>query len=167
MPKIYFTSGKVEDLEVNEEDFGRMVLKMQTSGMKLLRLKNGSLVPLNSNTIEIVTCDDFKKLVPEVVVVPIASTEAVCIVKEEPVEESKPIESASTTYDKEKKALAIIIEKSNCRHEPEKLTLTKIDGKKGCRYFYVCSFCGWRGRYVKAETLKVEDKEAAKTYSEK
>ena len=52
---------------------------------------------------------------------------------------------------------AEMIEKSNCKHEPEKLELFIQHTAKGIRYFPVCGFCGKRERYV-SESKIVEGK---------
>jgi hypothetical protein len=76
--------------------------------------------------------------------------------KKELSEEEKAIIAAEPKLDKKEvdpKApkvdpLAALIEKSNCKHEKEKLELYIQHTAKGIRYFPVCSFCGKRERYV-------------------
>ena len=172
MPKIYFTSGKVENLEMTPADLDNMIVKMKGGGIRLLKFKNGSYIPLNSNTIEIITCEDCVSITPPVIVPVIASTEAVGIEKEIEVLasiEPEPVvkeDGPKTTLQREQEVLAEIINKSNCTHGGF-LTYHKIDGKKGARYFQVCSFCGWRGRYVRGDSLTDEEKTNAKVYTEK
>jgi hypothetical protein len=47
-----------------------------------------------------------------------------------------------------------MIEKSNCKHEPEKLDMYMQSTAKGIRYFPVCSFCGKRERYVSEKKVR-------------
>jgi len=71
-----------------------------------------------------------------------------------------------TSQEREKRVLAELLEKSNCAHEPEKIIYFKVTGKTGTRYFPKCSFCGWRGKFVAAESLSEEVREAAQLYQE-
>ena len=71
-----------------------------------------------------------------------------------------------TSVEREKRVLAELLEKSNCAHEPEKIVYFKVTGKTGTRYFPKCSFCGWRGKFVAAESLSEEVREAAQLYQE-
>jgi hypothetical protein len=69
--------------------------------------------------------------------------------------EGKLPETEAEVEDKEPKKdpLADMIEKSNCKHEPEKLVLFSQHTAKGMRYFPVCSFCGKRERYVSEKKI--------------
>jgi hypothetical protein len=44
--------------------------------------------------------------------------------------------------------MAEMLEKSNCKHEPDKMVLYRQHTAKGIRYFPRCSFCGKRERYI-------------------
>lgn len=91
----------------------------------------------------------LKEIVPEQKEEPLAP-------KRELSDEEKAIIAAEPKLDKvqadpeapKKDPLEEMIEKSNCKHETEKLELYIQHTAKGIRYFPVCSFCGKRERYV-------------------
>jgi hypothetical protein len=91
------------------------------------------------------------------------SPEELAIIAE--VEGSLPKEEPKTEEPEEKDPLAEMIEKSNCKHEPEKLVLYTQHTAKGVRYFPVCSFCGKRERYVSEK--KIVEGDYAGTPNEK
>ena len=159
MPKIYFVSGKIEDVDIDEAEFDRLILRMQSSGIRFTRLKNGSVVPLNSNTMELITREGLAPRKPTVVKI----EESIPSIEEtiKSIEE----ENEPSPMDRERAALEEIVAKSNCTHAG-KLTVQKLEGKKGTRYFHVCSFCGWKSKFVKAEDLTETDKELAAIYQE-
>lgn len=166
MAKIYFVSGKIEDMDITRHELDRMILKMKTSGIRFTQLKNGSYVPLNSNTMELISAEGIEipiKVVEEVVI----DVEVPAPVELEIVEEVKKEIVPESAMDRERTALEMIKAKSDCTHDGDKLTICKIEGRKGTRYFHVCSFCGWRSKFVKADSLSDSDKEKAQTYSEK
>ena len=72
---------------------------------------------------------------------------------------------AKPTPSTPEEQLTKMMEKSNCKHEPEKMELYIQHTAKGIRYFPLCSFCGKRERYV-AES-KIVKGEYAGTPNEK
>ena len=186
---IYFASGKSETVDMDKREFDTMIIRMKTGGVRFLELPNGCMVPLNSNTIEYIDSEGhgkFRRPKPE----PTAEVAQVAVDKQiESVKqeiEAKKAELATeigvqnrenpaamqaqevnpiTGAEREKQIIAKILEKSNCKHEQSKLRWYKTVGKKGERYFQVCSFCGWRGKFVKAESISDEDKANAAIYA--
>jgi hypothetical protein len=178
--KIYFASGKVECANMTEKECTQMTARMMGSGVRFYDMRDGRWIPLNSNTIELI---DFE----------IRGLKSKSPVKEDPFSQdaiegrqtvslSAPVpdyvnpqatfeaEQAAAPPTREEKAkdiLAEIIDRSNCKHEQEKLCLMTVGSKKGQKFFYTCSYCGWRGRWVKAENLSEEEKANAKTHLEK
>ena len=97
---------------------------------------------------------------------PVKEPEPVVEEKAKPVEEVKeePKEEESQ-QEREDQLMATLVERSNCKHEPEKLELYSQATAKGVRYFPVCSFCGKRERYVSEK--KITDGSYAGTPNEK
>jgi hypothetical protein len=82
----------------------------------------------------------------------------------EKTEEDK--EPKLTDEQKAQKQMDDMIAKSNCKHEPEKMEMYQQQTSKGVRFFPVCSFCGKRERYVKADSLTEEQKLTAKVWAD-
>lgn len=161
MPTIYFISGNTKHIPV--EDFLTTTDRMISGGLKFTKLKDGDWIPLNSTTMEFISCQDMPKRKKIIYADP--EEEAKVIVSQEIVqrveEEKKSIE------DRRKAELSELLAKSDCKHEGDKLSVFKSDSKKGVRYFKVCKFCGYRERFIKEADLTTEQKENALFYQEK
>jgi hypothetical protein len=140
---IHFTSGKT--LKITQREMETMAPKLQAGGIRMYRTGKNCLIPLNSNTME------FIESVPEdePTVEPKPETAAKKPVKLAP----KPEEKTKGDQGREDDAMKELLEKSNCKHEPEKLSLYVQHTAKGVRYFPVCSFCGKRERYVSEKKI--------------
>lgn len=138
---IHFTSGKT--LPIEEVEFRNLAPKLNMKGIKTQYTKAGHLLPLNSMTIEFIEhIEDERK-----------SESAKPTIKEtEPVKEPEEVKTEEAPAEKPKEPkkdpMAEMLEKSNCKHEPEKMELYRQHTAKGIRYFPVCSFCGKREKYV-------------------
>lgn len=157
--RIHFSSGKT--LEITEREFLNISPKLNGKGIKTQKTKSGHVIPLNSMTME------YIEHIPEVADEAIdpepvlANSAPVAPVVEEPAVE-EPVKMKRKTSDE---ILADMMEKSNCKHEPEKLELYIQHTAKGVRYFPVCSFCGKREKYVSES--KIVNGEYAGTPHEK
>ena len=157
---------------MDEKQCTNMKLRMTGSGIRFYDLRNGKFIPLNSNTIEMI---DFERPTEEVKMLTVeemldSDTGQV------DMDDVPDYINPTATFEKEKAAappsreekaatgLATLIEKSSCKHELDKQELNKVGSKKGTRYFNVCSFCGWRGRFVKESSLTAEQRDNAKIY---
>jgi hypothetical protein len=165
MPKIYFTSGKT--LEITEYEFERIAPKLQMGGIRLYRTGQGNLIPLNSTTMELIekesTIDAFVEAVEEAEkLVEGAKDETVKETPEPtkaPEKEEKTVEEVEapkkeTQQERQDKMLAELIEKSNCLHPRDKLEMKYQETKAGKRYFPVCTFCGYRHRYISIKKVR-------------
>ena len=160
--KIYFTSGKVVEREMDYAETKAMVTRMGGSGIRFYDMRDGRWIPLNSNTIELI---ESENLIVQRKPVPVEM--AAELTDREDPDATFEQEQLSAPVSREEKAdnvMQDIINKSNCKHEQEKLILSTVGSKKGDRYFYVCSFCGWRGRFVKADSLTPEEIDNATEY---
>jgi septal ring factor EnvC (AmiA/AmiB activator) len=181
--KIFFTSGKSEQVEITKTEFDKTIEKMKMGGVRFLVLPNGVHVPLNSNTIEYVDPEEHRRVRlqrqdnPTVEQHIDSIKEEIKSTKEElatemgvqdrerPAETQKNEVNSVTGAEREANILKEIIAKSDCAHEEDKLKLCKSVSKKGERYFWVCSFCTWRSKFIKAESLTQEQKDTAQTFA--
>jgi hypothetical protein len=142
---IHFSSGKT--LEITEYEFANMSPKLNSKGIKTQKTKSGHLIPLNSMTME------YIEHVPEdiICVLDIGDGEigelprtdaADPVLPEQDKQEEKP------KVKTQEEMMAEMLEKSNCKHEPDKMVLYRQHTAKGIRYFPRCSFCGKRERYI-------------------
>jgi len=146
--RIHFVSGKT--LDVNSYEFDNLPVTLNSKGIKVKRLSTGHLIPMNSTTmeyIEYIPDDEAKTEEVKVVVKKTTQTKPTmhgedAILK--PMKEAREKPKVKTNDEK----LAEMIEKSNCKHEPEKMELYVQHTAKGLRYFPVCSFCGKREKYI-------------------
>lgn len=168
MPKIYFTSGKT--LEITEYEFERISPKLQMGGIRLYRTAKGNLIPLNSTTIELIekestgggfektleTWEEKAEKVPLKDIKPEPKEKEVQTIAEEPEEPEEKVESAKpeTPQEKQDRMMAELIEKSECLHPRDRLQMMYQETKSGRRYFPVCTFCGYRHRYISIKKVK-------------
>ena len=155
MSTIHFISGKTQ--EVTVDDVTKLIDKLKYSGIRMMvdRRESSTLViPLNSTTIECieVPAEYIKKEEPEPTVEKITVGDK---------EEDKPKKSDEEKYQE---VMDEMIAKSNCTHQNQ--DIYKQETSNGTRYFPVCSFCGKRERYVKADSLSDEQKENAKEWKD-
>lgn len=83
----------------------------------------------------------------------------------EPTEDSEDEE----IVERRKAILDDMMAKSACKHDKQIIYYQMTTSKKGKttrRYFPVCEFCGQRMRYLKADSLPEDVKEAAKEWTE-
>jgi hypothetical protein len=133
--------------------------KMQQGGIRLYRVSNG-FVPLNSNTIEFIERVEDEPVKEK----PMEHGEEAIL--KPMVQENKPEEKKESDEEKAKRKMDEIIAKSNCTHPEEKMEIYQKATAKGIRFFPVCSFCGKRERYVKADSLTDEQKLNAKVWND-
>ena len=161
MPKILYASGR--EVYISPKELDHTIVRMMNAGVRMMKIKSGNNLFLNSNTMDYIDNSDMVDYIPEdklkLEVPVVEKAEDVVIV---PVEEVKP-ESA---VQKEEKILEQIMAKGSCRHEPEKLVLKYKVGVKGKRYFNECTFCNWRSKFIKAETIAEAERAGAEQYIE-
>lgn len=161
---IHFSSGKTQEVSTGRLD--KFIMELKARGIKLMLDKNEKrnlLIPLNSNTIEFVI-DTIEAPVEEPTPVAPIVTEAQEVQQlQEILTEAKKakaeVESKKDVEEKRDDAMAELMAKSACTHENTRIF--RHDTTKGSRYFPVCTFCGKRERYVKADSLSEETRENA------
>jgi hypothetical protein len=163
MPKLLYASGK--EIYLEPEELHRLILKFQTSGVRMAKTRTGDILFLNSNTMDYIDVSDLKKnvalsvLEEPMVVLDATIGERVAEMVVVPKVEVNP-ESA---VKREQNVLAEIMKKSDCTHNGL-LKCAYTAGVKGKRYLHICSFCGWRSKFVKAESLTDAERESAEQY---
>lgn len=174
MIKIYFVTGKT--IEIDNYDFFKLGPKLTHGGLRVWRPKPDTMIPLNSAGIMMI-----KEIETEEEQEEQHSAEMERIIAEErkklnPTEqEETPIEPQPEKPEKKKsaqerndEALAYMKEMSECPHEEHDIYFSNSTvGRKRTpvkRYFPVCAKCGVREKFVKADSLPDEVKEAAKLY---
>jgi hypothetical protein len=155
MSKLVFKSGF--EIEFPQREWDLNIRKLKQGGVRLHMIEdkvNGLIaIPLTESSIERVMRgleeeEKYKRASNKIVGDPVIETDERLNI----VESDKP-EKKETKEEKNMRLLEIMKEKSSCKHESEKLVLHKQKTKNGLRYFYVCSFCGHRGRYEKKADL--------------
>jgi hypothetical protein len=137
---IHFTSGK--KLEINEYEYLKIAPKLKGGGIRLMQMTGGHLIPLNSNTMEMIEHIEEKVANSPIVI----NKKQTMGITELPEEQKEQVEKPKVKTAEE--VMADITAKSNCKHEPEKTELYIQHTTKGLRYFPVCNFCGKRDRYI-------------------
>ena len=158
MPKIYFTSGKT--IEISGKEYSKMAPRMQASGVRLYRTSKGDFIPLNSNTMELIELGEPEAMPKEVA----PSPEPMKPTKAEVEVMVEKVEKQETREDEQQRLLEEITAKSDCVHEEKEIY--KQSTTKGDRWFPVCTFCGKRDRFVKADSLTPAEKLNAKVWQE-
>lgn len=165
---IHFGSGKEQDIETGR--FDRFITELKSRGIRLMLDTNEErrlLIPLNSHTIEYVIEER-----DEIVEVPdedakedgLTVEEELEAIKAEAIAAKKEVDSKKDIEEKREDAMNEIMAKSNCQHV--EVEIFRHDTTKGSRYFPVCTFCGKRERYVKADSLTDEQKENAELWKD-
>jgi len=148
MSKIVFNSGK--ELEFPYEKWNETLVKLKTGGIRMLAINDKDLglvmVPLNSNNMEHIE----QGPAPEPKEKEVEVEQPVEEVKEEEPQEEKK----ETAQEKRDRLLEELKDKSNCKHPPELLELYRQETKTGTKYFNVCSFCGFRSRFIAKKDLE-------------
>jgi hypothetical protein len=154
---IHFTSGKT--LDITEREFNNIAPKLKNGGIRLVMTSKGDFIPLNSNTMEYI---EHTKEEPNGIPEQPVRQDGEEINAGRPNDEEKPAQIEETPkeevqeksiQERKEDALAELMEKSNCKHEPEKMVLHVQHTAKGVRYFPVCGFCGKRERYVSEKKI--------------
>lgn len=164
---IHFSSGKTR--EIGSEEFSKLPIKLNARGIKTMldRTEGRTLmIPLNSNTIEFI--EEIIEI-PEVTEEPVVEVDEVdelTAIKAELAKATEEVESKKDKEEIEKEKMDDMMAKSSCTHPEDGMVIYRHDTKKGSRYFPVCSFCGKRERYVKAESLPEEAKATAKIWED-
>jgi hypothetical protein len=164
---IHFTSGKTQEIETGR--FDKFVVELKQRGIRLMIDANDErrvIIPLNSNTIEFVE-ERIEKA--EVVEEPEVEEELDEIaelkqIKKEAKAAQDEVESKKDIEEKREEAMQELMAKSSCTHTDT--TLFRHDTAKGSRYFPVCTFCGKRERYVKADSLTDDQRENAQLWKD-
>lgn len=174
MVVIHFASGKTHEFEY---DWNNLAPKFQLGGIRMFKAPDGSLIPLNSHTIERI---EFVETEEEIIAdewteetVDINDQEAVAVagVVEEindadiEAEEEKPL----TPDQKAALLLEEMKAKSECTHEGTTVYVYSDSsvgkGRKPIRrYRTQCTNCGVIGKFIKSATLTDEEKLNAKEY---
>jgi len=176
MINIHFASGKSR--EIDETEFSKLPIKLQQRGIRIMIANEGRLmIPLNSNTIEFIEeSEDEIGNVKEIIegsgeIEEVIEPEETAVTVDElkgMVEELKQVQievdAKKDIEQKQHEAMEEILAKSSCTHD--NLDIYKQATSKGERYFPVCSFCGKRERYIKADSLSDEQKETAKIWKD-
>jgi hypothetical protein len=169
MPKIMYASGR--EVYIAPKELDHTIVRMMNSGVRMMKIKSGNNLFLNSNTMDYIDNSDMIDYISEdkdkltsVVTLDASVDEKVADMIIIPSEDVKPPESV---VQKEIKILEDIMAKGNCKHEPEKLKLLFQMGVKGKRYFNTCTFCGWRSKFIKADSLSDTQISGAEQYVEK
>lgn len=144
MISVYFTSGKVLELEKGEDERFLRGIKLR-GGIKYYQTNKGHIIPLNSQTIELIEVGEMDVEEKEF-------ERAAIIAQETPVPEVPKMDKQEAPKESEQekndRRLKELMDKSDCEHEKEKLEVKFTATKNGKRYFPVCSFCGHRGRFI-------------------
>ena len=141
---LHFCSGK--SLPITQKEFEQIAPKLQQGGIRLYRTGSQSLVPLNSNTIELIEFVNdvpIEKPAPQVKLEQPAETAPEAEIKTIDPEPVVEVEEVPKELPMDK-----MLRLSNCKHEPEILELYRQHTAKGIRYFPVCTVCGKRERYI-------------------
>lgn len=151
---IHFTSGK--QLKISEREFRQIAPKLQAGGVRLYRQgKTGNLIPLNSNTMELI------EHIKEEETNAVKSVEQTKELPKEVAPNSEKLDAEAqkleeeSVEEKRKRLEAEMFAKSNCKHEKQELYYTQTN--RGKKYFPVCTFCGKRDRFISIEKIKNDE----------
>lgn len=152
---IHFVDGRT--LELSPRDTSNFMTRLREGGVRMVMTRDTdpqvALIISHCPVAQVTLDTAFKPQLP-------------VIVEEKLPEKTPDASTEKSGYEKEQEILQQIIAKGKCVHEPEKLMYMKLEGKKGTRYYPVCSFCGWRGKFVKEETITAEQRAAAQVLQE-
>lgn len=156
MGVVYFTSGR--EVVLSQRDTDNFVIRMKEGGVRMVKTRDTDpqqVIVISQSPVSHVVLD--YKHTPQ----PLYDVEVKTDAPEGQEEKPKSIqERAGEVLDN-------MIAKANCKHETDKIIYYKKEmGAKGNRYFPMCSFCGWKGKFAAAEDLSDSVKNAALVYQE-
>jgi hypothetical protein len=154
MGKVYFTDGR--SVELSPRDTKSFFMRMKEGGVRMVLTRDTDpqlVIVISACPVSYMELDTAHVPSPAVI------TEEKAAV----LQEDATVKGGAA---KEAEVLAEITARSNCKHEAEKMVLHKMDSATGVKYFNICSFCGYRTRFIAAATLSTEQKEAAVQYQE-
>lgn len=154
MGMVYFIDGR--SIPLSPRDTKALMMRLKEGGVRMMLTRDTEpqqAIIISNCPVAWVDLDEEQQ--PSTVVV-----------REETANVKTEDAKAESNVDREKRILADIVAKSNCKHEPAKITYMKTEGKKGIRYFPLCNFCGWRGKFIAADELAEEVKASAQLYQE-
>jgi hypothetical protein len=163
MSIIRFTVENGHTYEV-DADWNRLIPNLQTRGIRVFRPIPGVLIPVD----KIILIEDITPPAEEVIIEPKVTEDAEIV--EDQTEQADTSEPELSIEERKEQILKEMAEKSACVHENHDIYVQEImsgprnNRKAQKRYFPVCSFCGVRERYVKADTLTDEEKANAKIW---
>jgi hypothetical protein len=167
MATIHFSSGKTRDIDSGKLD--KFVIDLKGRGIKMMVNRGEEctlIVPLNSNTMEFIEEFHEPVIIDETIEESDEPAPTLDELAEAIIEAKADVDSKKDKEELEKEKLDEMMAKSSCLHPAEGMITYRHDTKKGSRFFPVCSFCGKRERYVKADTLSDEEKGAAKIWED-
>jgi hypothetical protein len=155
MGMVHFVDGRV--LELSPRDTTNFMVRLREGGVRMVMTRDTvPMVALIISNCPVAQVTLDHAFTPQPIITP----------EEKPPVKTEGTEDKQSIVEKEQEILQQIMAKSSCLHEPEKLMYMKVEGKKGTRYFPVCSFCGWRGKFVASDQLTDAVKQAAQTLQE-
>ena len=167
-------------IEIPEHRFMKFIQMLTHRGIKSVRFDDTILIVSQSNIIRIELGEEEDGDVKEEVVVPevVEGTESGEGDATEGGEVEPEPEKEENPQERTNRILAEMTAKSDCSNSEDHLGHEQIihyqdvamtkKGKPSLpsrRYFPVCSFCGLRQKYVKADSLTDEQKENAKLWT--
>lgn len=164
MPKLHFINGHT--IPMTEDQFGGFLKRLNSSGIKYwVDRSTGDIVPFTSPSIAFL---ERELPVREEKVEPENSSEETETEVTETAEENEP--EPESDQNKAEKALAEMKAKSVCganKHAGQKQIIYKQafkaarGGKVYYKYYPICEFCGEKGRFIAADKLPDDVKDAA------
>jgi hypothetical protein len=154
---VYFTSGR--EVILSQRDTDNFVTRMKEGGVRMVKTRDTDpqqVIVISQSPVSHVVMD--YKHTPQ----PLYDVEVEPDAPEIKVEEKK-----KSIQERAEEVLVDMTAKANCKHESDKIIYYKKEmGAKGNRYFPMCSFCGWKGKFAAAEDLSDSVKNAALVYQE-
>jgi len=166
MVRITFTSGHEREFDY---EWNKVTPKLLQGGIRLWAPYPGIVIPLNSSTIAMVEFEEDDVMDGDFEIEIEMDEDEEETVDETVEEEDEPTPKKSIEEKKEE-FLAETKAKANCKHENTEIyyqevkTGSRTAQKIARRYFPVCTFCGLRERYVKADSLTDEQRANAKIW---
>jgi hypothetical protein len=163
--KIQFATGVVIDMDSETYDIDRLSLKMRENGMRPFRIvdKHGviNIIPLNSQNIARIYAVPVEEEKTESNPEPLSDAQMDSIIEQHDVVEEMKEKEEKPQPKSNDELLAILQERSNCKHDFADLKLGFKQTSNGKRYQPYCtkkfsdgSTCTYRGRFVGAQKVK-------------
>lgn len=159
---IRFTVENSGTYEV-EADWNKLIPSLQSRGIRVFRPAPGVLIPVDKITL-------IEDITPEVEEESLETIEELAETEDDNDEIEEVEENPIGIEEKKEIILKEMKEKSECKHENRDIYYQEImsgprnNRKSQKRYFPVCSFCGVRERYVKADSLSEDEIANAKKW---